>query len=79
MEKSEKAGCLCTGITQNVENYTATTMLANSEFVALLKQANTDSEKMAEVVGVSEAQLCFCSEFLIWYGANQVWSCGYFI
>ena len=39
-------------------NYT-TTMLANSEFVALLKQANTDSSKMAEVIGVSEAQLRF--------------------
>jgi hypothetical protein len=33
--------------------------LANSEFVALLKQANTDSSKMAEVIGVSEAQLRF--------------------
>ena len=32
---------------------------ANSEFVALLKQANTDSSKMAEVIGVSEAQLRF--------------------
>lgn len=36
-----------------------TTMLANSEFVALLKQANTDSSKMAEVIGVSDAQLKF--------------------
>lgn len=27
--------------------------------VALLKQANTDSSKMAEVIGVSEAQLRF--------------------
>lgn len=35
------------------------TMLANSEFVALLKQANTDSSKMAEVIVVSEAQLRF--------------------
>ena len=35
------------------------TRLANSEFVALLKQANTDSSKMAEVIGVSEAQLRF--------------------
>lgn len=41
------------------ETGTATTMLANSEFVALLKQANTDSSKMAEVIGVSEAQLRF--------------------
>ena len=40
-----------------LQNYTGTTMLANSEFVALLKQANTDSSKMAEVIGVSDAQL----------------------
>jgi len=60
-KKVRKQGGLCTGITQNVtdllQNYTATTMLANSEFVALLKQANTDSSKMAEVIGVSDAQL----------------------
>lgn len=31
----------------------------NSEFVALLKQANTDSSKMEEVIGVSDAQLRF--------------------
>ena len=62
-KKVRKQGGLCTGITQNVvdllQNYTATTMLANSEFVALLKQATTDSSKMAEVIGVSEAQLRF--------------------
>lgn len=62
-KKVRKQGGLCTGITQNVvdllQNYTATTMLANSEFVALLKQANTDSSNMAEVIGVSEAQLRF--------------------
>ena len=62
-ERVRKQGGLCTGITQNVvdllQNYTATTMLANSEFAALLKQANTDSSKMAEVIGVSDAQLRF--------------------
>ena len=62
-KKVRKQGGLCTGITQNVvdllQNYTATTMLANSELVALFKQANTDSSKMAEVIGVSEAQLRF--------------------
>ena len=62
-KKVRKQGGLCTGITQNVvdllQNYTATTMLAKSEFVALLKQANTDSFKMAEVIGVSDAQLRF--------------------
>ena len=62
-KKVRKQGGLCTGITQNIvdllQNYTATTMLANSEFVALLKQANTDSSRMEEVIGVSEAQLRF--------------------
>lgn len=33
------------------------TLLSNSEFVALLKQANVDSAKLAEVIGVSDAQL----------------------
>jgi len=62
-KKVRKQGGLCTGITQNLidllQNYVATTMLANSEFVALLKQANTDSSKLAEVIGISEAQLRF--------------------
>ena len=60
-KKVRKQGGLCTGITQNLldllHSDIATTMLANSEFVALLKQANPDSAKMSEVIGVSEAQL----------------------
>ncbi len=62
-KKVRKQGGLCTGMTQNVvdllQNYTATTMLANSEFVVLFKQANTDSAELAEVIGISEAQLRF--------------------
>lgn len=62
-KKVRKQGGLCTGITQNVldllQNYVATTMLANSEFVAILKQANTDSSMLAELIGISEAQLRF--------------------
>ena len=33
--------------------------VGNNTAIALLKQANTDSVKMAEVIGVSEAQLRF--------------------
>ncbi len=62
-KKVRKQGGLCTGITQNVtdllQNYVASTMLSNSEFVVLLKQANIDSAKLSEVIGVSEAQLKF--------------------
>ena len=64
-KKVRKQGGLCTGITQNVvdllQNYIAMTLLSNSEFVALLKQANVDSAKLAEVIGVSDAQLRFVS------------------
>lgn len=60
-----KLGGLCTGITQNImdllENDTATTMLSNSEFVVLLKQANPDSARIEEVIGISEAQLKYVS------------------
>ena len=64
-KKVRKQGGLCTGITQNIvdllQNYIAMTLLSNSEFVALLKQANVDSAKLAEVIGVSDAQLRFVS------------------
>lgn len=64
-KKVRKQGGLCTGITQNVtdllQNYVASSMLSNSEFVVLLKQANIDSAKLSEVIGVSEAQLKFVS------------------
>ena len=62
-KKVRKQGGLCTGITQNVidllSSDIATTMLSNSEFVVLMKQSGTDSEKMAEVLNISEAQLKF--------------------
>ena len=62
-KKVRKLGGLCTGITQNIldmlQNYTATTMLANSEFVALLRQAPTDLEKLSEVINISPEQLKF--------------------
>jgi type IV secretory pathway VirB4 component len=62
-KKVRKQGGLCTGISQNVtdllQNYIASTLISNSEFVALLKQSNIDSAKLAEVIGVSDSQLEF--------------------
>ena len=34
-------------------------MLGNSEFIALLKQANVDSQELSRVAGIPEAQLRF--------------------
>ena len=42
-----------------LQNYIATTMLANSEFVALLRQAPTDLDKLSEVINISPEQLKF--------------------
>ena len=62
-KKVRKLGGLCTGITQNItdmlQNYTAVTMLGNSEFITLLKQANVDSQELSRVAGIPEAQLRF--------------------
>lgn len=64
-KKVRKLGGLCTAITQNIvdmlQNYTASTMLGNSEFVALLKQAKLDSEELSRVAGIPEAQLKYVS------------------
>ncbi len=60
-KKVRKQGGLCTGITQNaidlMQNYTAVTMLANSEFVVLLKQSQQDIAKLSESLGISAAQV----------------------
>lgn len=60
-KKVRKQGGLCTGITQNImdllESVTATTMLSNSEFVAMLKQSKPDAAKIEDALGITEAQL----------------------
>ena len=48
----------------------------NFKFVAFLKQANTDSSKMAEVIGVSEAQLRFVTNTSSGIGLIK---CGYVV
>lgn len=40
-----------------LQNYTAMTMLGNSEFIVLLKQSNIDSQDLSRVAGIPEAQL----------------------
>lgn len=60
-KKVRKLGGLCTGITQNItdmmQNYTASTMLANSEFIALMKQADIDQVELSKVAGIPQSQL----------------------
>ena len=60
-KRFRKYNAYATGISQDIQDYldnpVAYALLSNSEFVALLKQANVDSAKLAEVIGVSDAQL----------------------
>jgi len=56
-----KYGALATGITQNVEDcmksVTGRTLLANSEYLAMLNQAPTDRMELARLLNISEEQL----------------------
>lgn len=54
-----------TGITQNVEeilrNPDARTMLSNSEFILMMKQAKIDREELAQLFNISEEQMSYIS------------------
>ena len=60
MRKYQACG---TGISQNIEDllqsHTARTMLANSEFLILLKQATTDRDELAALLNISDNQLSY--------------------
>lgn len=60
-KRVRKYGAMCTGITQNIQDllvsHTATTMLANSEFLIMLNQAATDRMELAKLLNISDTQL----------------------
>ena len=62
-KRVRKYGAYATGITQNVEDllqsHTARTMLANSEFIAMLNQASTDRIELANLLNISEQQMSY--------------------
>lgn len=68
-KRARKWGGIPTGITQNVSDILkspdATTMISNSEFVVMLNQASSDRESLAELLGISEAQMSYIT------GANE--------
>jgi type IV secretory pathway VirB4 component len=60
-KKLRSMGGGCTGITQNIsdllENKRTKNMLANSEYILMLKQSGTDPEELASLLGLSETQM----------------------
>ena len=63
-KRARKYGGVLTGITQNVmdllRNESCCTMLANSEFLLLLKQSPSDSLKLQEVLHFTDSEIFFC-------------------
>lgn len=62
-KRSQKRGCIPTAITQNVEeilqHIVAKTMISNSEFLMLFKQAPADRQKLAEMLSITETHLSY--------------------
>lgn len=75
-KRVRKYGAFCTGITQNVEDllqsHTARSMLANSEFIVMLKQAATDREQLARLLNISDVQLNYVTESDAGHGLIKV-------
>ena len=62
-KRARKYGGVLTGITQNISdllrNEECCTMLSNSEFLLLLKQAPADMQRIQEVMGLSDSELFY--------------------
>ena len=75
-KRVRKYGAYITGITQNCEDllqsHTARTMLANSELVAMLNQAATDREPLAELMGISDLQMSYITNVDAGHGLVKV-------
>lgn len=67
---------MCTGITQNIADllvsHTASTMLANSEFLIMLNQAATDRIELAKLLNISDTQLSYITNADVGQGLLKV-------
>ena len=77
-KRVRKYGAFATGITQNVDDllqsHTARTMLANSEFIAMLNQAATDREELARLLNISDLQLSYITNVEAGHGLIKIGS-----
>ena len=75
-KRFRKSGALVTGITQNIEDglrsATASTMLANSEFLLMLNQAPTDRMELARLLNISDTQLSYITNAEAGHGLIKV-------
>ena len=77
-KRVRKYGAFCTGITQNVDDllqsHTARTMLSNSEFIIMLKQASTDRIELANLLSISDLQMSYISNSIAGEGLLKIGS-----
>ena len=77
-KRVRKYGAMCTGITQNLQDmlvsHTATTMLANSEYLVMLNQAATDRIELAKLLNISDTQLSHITNAEVGKGLVKVGS-----
>ena len=65
-KRARKYGGILSGITQNVDDllkdYKSRNMLANSEFIVLLKQNPTDAAKLQDVLNINDSEIQFVND-----------------
>lgn len=65
-KRVRKYGGILSGITQNVDDllkdYKSRNMLANSEFIVLLKQNPTDAAKLQDVLNINDSEIQFVND-----------------
>lgn len=75
-KRVRKYNAFATGITQNVDDllqsHTARTMLANSEFLIILKQAGTDIKELAKLLHISEPLVEYLANAKVGQGVLKV-------
>ncbi len=77
-KRVRKYGACATGITQNVtdllNNYNASNLLSNSEMIIMLNQAGEDREKLAGLLGITNAQLGYITNAGVGSGLMKIGS-----
>lgn len=65
-KRARKYGGILSGITQNMDDllkdYKSRNMLANSEFIVLLKQNPTDAAKLQDVLNINDSEIQFVND-----------------
>ncbi len=75
-KRARKYNAYCIGLTQNIEdmlqNYTARTMLSNSEYITMLNQSANDREELAKLLNISDTQMSYVTNAPAGHGLVKI-------